>query len=222
VTANELAARLAAYGLAATPDGAEIEYDADAPAGLDAAAAVLTTGLLAGLTNRRWFGCRGLTGAALVLNPAARVPAGVTLMAVEGGGCWDRVFTSTRRDNPDLFDGPPPPPLPPPRPKSVMLNRPAGLSDLCLAHLDRLAAAGCAESAREATALRDYLAACDRGEVELPETPACIAAREWNAAVDELGRQQAGVGVDDRRGPHRPVQGKVKAAASSLTIPDHP
>ena len=65
---------------------------------------------------------------------------------------------------------------------------PAELSDCLLEALKAEAATGDAHAARQAVALADYWAACDRGEVALAETPGSIAAREWNRMVDERER----------------------------------
>lgn len=67
----------------------------------------------------------------------------------------------------------------------------SGLSDRLLNSLRRQAAAGDADAAQRAVALADYLAACDRGEVELPEPPNAAALREWNRLCDERARAKA-------------------------------
>ncbi len=115
MTARALARALAFYGLTVTADGTGVGCTAPPPAGLGAAARVLSTGLLAVLTARRWFGCRRATGAVEVLSPDGRVPSGVTLLAVEGGRVWDRIPAAARTDLSHLFSTPPPTRRPPPR-----------------------------------------------------------------------------------------------------------
>lgn len=61
-------------------------------------------------------------------------------------------------------------------------------SDRLLSALRRQAAAGDAGAARQAVKLADYLAACDRGEIELPEHPNAAALRDWNRLCDERAR----------------------------------
>ncbi len=75
-------------------------------------------------------------------------------------------------------------------PESAPRSALAGLSDCLLAALKSQAAAGDADAARQAVALADYWAACDRGEVVLAETPGSIAAREWNRMIDERDREK--------------------------------
>lgn len=50
--------------------------------------------------------------------------------------------------------------------------------------------AGCGDraAARELVELEAYLAACDRGEIVLPEHPNDAALREWNRLADERHR----------------------------------
>ncbi|MBN9518544.1 hypothetical protein J0H58_08510 [bacterium] len=91
-------------------EGEDLVFAADPPADLDAVLRVLHTGVRAALTGRRWVGCDGATGRAAALNPAAPLPAGVTLLCVEGDGRWDRIDPAARLDLPRLFARPPAPP----------------------------------------------------------------------------------------------------------------
>lgn len=108
-TARELLDALAPFGPAA--DGQELALAAAPPPELDEVVAVLHTGVRALLSGRRWFGCDGATGRVAPLNPAAPVPAGVTLLTVERDRGWDRIAPTARLDLPRLFD----PPVPSPR-----------------------------------------------------------------------------------------------------------
>jgi hypothetical protein len=103
-TARELLAALGPFSPAA--DGGDLTFAADPPADLDPVLAVLHTGVRAQLAGRRWCGCDGATGRVAVLNPAAPIPAGVTLVCVEGDARWDRLDPAARLDQPRLFDPP--------------------------------------------------------------------------------------------------------------------
>lgn len=104
-TARELLELLAPFGPAA--EGEDLVFAADPPAELDAVLGVLHTGVRAAAAGRRWVGCDGATGRVVVLNPAAPLPAGVTLLCVEGDGRWDRIDPAARLDLPRLFARPP-------------------------------------------------------------------------------------------------------------------
>jgi len=106
-TARELLDALAPLGPAA--DGEELAFDGDPPAALDAALRILHTGARAQLAGRRWVGCDGATGRVTVLNPAAPIPAGVTLLCAEGDTQWDRIDPAARFELPRLFDPAPGP-----------------------------------------------------------------------------------------------------------------
>jgi len=96
-TACDLLAELVVLGPAV--EGDDLTFAAD----LDAVLRVLHTGVRAVLAGRRWYGCDGDTGRVVELNPAAPVPDGVTLLAVEGDECWDRIDPAARTDHPDVF-----------------------------------------------------------------------------------------------------------------------
>jgi len=106
-TARDLLDALAPFAPAA--DGEDVVFDGDPPAALDAALRVLHTGVRAQLAGRRWVGCDGATGRVMVLNPAATLPAGVTLLCVEGDAQWDRIDPAARSELPRLFDPAPGP-----------------------------------------------------------------------------------------------------------------
>ena len=106
-TARELLDALAPFGPSA--DGQDLVLAATPPPDLDEVVAVLHTGVRALLSGRRWFGCDGATGRVAALNPAAPIPAGVTLLTVERDRGWDRIAPTARLDLPRLFDPPPVP-----------------------------------------------------------------------------------------------------------------
>jgi len=101
MTVRELLARLDPFG--PTTEGEELTFVADPPADLDIVLSVLHTGVRAALAGRRWVGCDGTTGRAEALNPNAPIPAGITLLCVEGDGQWDRIDPTARLDAPRLF-----------------------------------------------------------------------------------------------------------------------
>ena len=86
-------------------DGAGLVFDLDPPAELVAALSVLHSGVRAQLTGRRWVGCGSdrKTAAPRLLDPAAPIPEGVTLLCVEGDPRWDRLDPFARLDLPALF-----------------------------------------------------------------------------------------------------------------------
>jgi hypothetical protein len=104
-TVRGLTEVLAPFGPVA--EGEDLVFTAAPPAELDALLRVLHTGVRAGLTGRRWVGCDGTTGRVAALNPAAPIPAGVTLLCVEGDTIWDRIDGASRLDRPRLFALPP-------------------------------------------------------------------------------------------------------------------
>jgi hypothetical protein len=105
-TARTLLAALADFGPSA--QGSELVLATDPPGPLEPALRVLHTGVRAALTGRRWWGCDGRTGHIRALDPAAPIPAGVTLLSVEGDPIWDRIPPATRLDLPRLFASDPP------------------------------------------------------------------------------------------------------------------
>lgn len=100
-TARELLDVVRQYGPSA--EGPELTFAADPPEELDAALRVLHTGVRAVLTGRRWWGCTSHKPRVIELNPAERIPTGITLLAVEGDACWDRIAPDARLDHPTLF-----------------------------------------------------------------------------------------------------------------------
>jgi hypothetical protein len=63
-----------------------------------------------------------------------------------------------------------------------------GLSDAWLARLKRQAATGNAVAAREAAELAEYLAKCDRGEIEIPPHPDEPKLIAWNRLCGERAK----------------------------------
>lgn len=107
-TAAALLDAVRPFGPAA--DGDALTLAADPPAGLETTLAVLHTGVRAALAGRRWFATieGGKAGrftrvGVVPLDPAALLPAGVTLLCVEGDPRWDRVGPAARLDLPHLF-----------------------------------------------------------------------------------------------------------------------
>jgi hypothetical protein len=84
-------------------DGSDLMFATDPPAELDALLSVLHTGVRAALTGRRWWGCSTGKPRVIELNPKGPVPAGVTLLSVEGDEQWDRVAPDAPLDHPALF-----------------------------------------------------------------------------------------------------------------------
>jgi hypothetical protein len=107
-TARALRATLEPFGPGA--EGDELALRADPPAGLLPLLRVLHTGVRALLAGRRWYGCDAATGRTRELDPAAPIPAGVTLLAVEGDRRWDRIHPAARLDLPALFEAEEPAP----------------------------------------------------------------------------------------------------------------
>ncbi|MBM3978692.1 MAG: hypothetical protein FJ304_00115 [Planctomycetes bacterium] len=103
-TAAELLALVGECG-PTVEDGALV-FDRDPAADLVPALRVLHTGIRALLTGRRWYGCDGDTGRVVELQYAARIPAGNTLLCVEGDARWDRIHPAAPLDLPSLFAPP--------------------------------------------------------------------------------------------------------------------
>ncbi len=87
----------------------------------------------------------------------------------------------------------------------------SGLSDRLLNSLRRQAAAGDADAAREAVQLADYLAACDRGEIEPPEHPNAAALRNWNRLCDERAQSK-----EEKPGPKSKPAGRPRTGTPLL------
>ncbi len=100
-TAHALLAAVQQYG--PTVDGDDLAFTADPPAELDALLSVLHTGVRAALTGRRWWGSTTEKPRVIELNPAAPIPAGITLLSVEGDQRWDRIAPDAHLDNSGLF-----------------------------------------------------------------------------------------------------------------------
>jgi hypothetical protein len=100
-TARALLAFLKPFGPAVADGG--LVLDLDPPSGLVRVAAVLHTGVRAELTGRTWYGCDGRTGRVFALDSGHPIPAGITLLCVEGDRRWDRIHPGARLDHPRLF-----------------------------------------------------------------------------------------------------------------------
>jgi len=102
-SAAELLAAVLVYR-PTTEDGA-LAFGVELPAEVVRRLRVLHTGVRAALTGRPWYGCGSdrKTAPPRSLDPVAPIPAGVTLLAVEGDPRWDRIDPSARLDLPDLF-----------------------------------------------------------------------------------------------------------------------
>lgn len=100
-TAAELLQALADYGPIVVEDG--LEFALDLPIDLEPVLAVLHTAVRAGLTRKAWLGCSSDTGRVVELSLDAKIPAGITLLAVEGDGAWDRIDPAAHLDHPRLF-----------------------------------------------------------------------------------------------------------------------
>ena len=107
VTAPTSAAELSAVVLAYRPtmEVGALAFVVEPPPELERLLRVLHTGVRAALTGRPWYGCGSdrKTAAPRQLDPAAPIPAGVTLLAVEGDRRWDRIDPGARLALPDLF-----------------------------------------------------------------------------------------------------------------------
>jgi hypothetical protein len=100
-TAHDLFALVKPLGPAVEAE--DLVFDVEPPADLDLLLRVLHTGLRALVTGKRWYGCDGTTGRVNELNPGDPIPAGITLLAVQGDRRWDRINPSARLDHPHLF-----------------------------------------------------------------------------------------------------------------------
>jgi hypothetical protein len=63
----------------------------------------MQTGVRAILTGRVWWGTSSDRPWVVELNPAEPIPAGVTLLCVEGDQRWERFHPAARLDHPELF-----------------------------------------------------------------------------------------------------------------------
>jgi hypothetical protein len=89
-----------------TIEGFDLVFTLEPPPELDGALNVLHTGLRAQLAARSWYGCgsESRTARPRILDPAAPIPADITLLCVEGDPCWDRIDLAARLDFPAMFD----------------------------------------------------------------------------------------------------------------------
>lgn len=87
-------------------EAGELVFESDPPAELDGVLSVLHTGVRALLAGKRWYGCGSdrATAAPRPLAPSDTIPAGITLLCVEGDEGWDRIAPAARLDHPELFD----------------------------------------------------------------------------------------------------------------------
>lgn len=90
-------------------EGGELVFANEPPPELDSALAVLHTGVRAVLTGQRWWGGASDKPRVVELNPAAPIPAGITLLAVEGDRRWDRMDPAARTELAYLFTADPAP-----------------------------------------------------------------------------------------------------------------
>jgi hypothetical protein len=86
-------------------DDGSLVFDRDPPAELLSLLRVLHTAIRAALTGRRWCGCGSTrkTAGPRPLDPSAPIPAGITLLCVEGDQRWDRIRPDAHIDLPRLF-----------------------------------------------------------------------------------------------------------------------
>ena len=87
-------------------EAGSLVFDPDPPAELLSAICLLHTAIRAALTGRHWCGCGSTrkTAAPRFLDLAAPIPAGITLLCVEGDDGWDRIHPTARLDLPRLFE----------------------------------------------------------------------------------------------------------------------
>jgi hypothetical protein len=85
-------------------EAGDLVFDRDPRAEWEPTLRVLHTGVRALLTLRPWWGASSDTPRVIVLNPAAPIPVGITLLCVEGDARWDRIDPAARIDIPQLFD----------------------------------------------------------------------------------------------------------------------
>lgn len=83
----------------------ELIFEFELPKNFESLVSIVHTGIRALLTERTWYGCGSevKTAAAVALIPSAPIPLDVTLLAVGGDLCWDRIHPATRIDHPELF-----------------------------------------------------------------------------------------------------------------------
>lgn len=105
-TAAGLLVRVELFG--PTVEGGALVFDLDPPAELLPALCVLHTGIRAVVSGRLWYGCGDTrqTAAPRSLYPAAPIPDGIVMLAVEGDERWDRINPAARLDLPRLFEPP--------------------------------------------------------------------------------------------------------------------
>jgi hypothetical protein len=103
-TAAELLTRLKLSGPAI--ENRELVFAFDPRDDLDPLLRILHTGVRAIFTGSRWFGCGSerAIAAPRLLNPAAPIPRGITLLCVEGDQRWDRIHPAARIEIPHLFE----------------------------------------------------------------------------------------------------------------------
>ena len=119
MTAAELLAALRRAGCRPSVEGPDLVLDNEPPADLARAIGVLLTGLRALLTGNRWHGIDAATGhpcgpfpgraagalAFGALDPRAKLPRSVRLLAVESAGeGWDRLPPRAAETFPELFE----------------------------------------------------------------------------------------------------------------------
>jgi hypothetical protein len=100
-TSRALLAGLQPFG--PTVEVRELVLAADPPADLLSVLGVLHTGLRALLTGRQWWGASSGRPRVVRLDPDGPIPAGITLLCVEGDPRWDRIDPAARLDHPKLF-----------------------------------------------------------------------------------------------------------------------
>jgi hypothetical protein len=86
-------------------DGRALVFDLEPHADLEPVLSVIHTGIRAMLTGQKWYGCGSdrAMAAPRPLNPDAPIPAGITLVCVEGDQRWDRIGPAARLDLLKLF-----------------------------------------------------------------------------------------------------------------------
>lgn len=97
-----------AFGLPFGPavEGQQLVFAADLPAGLEHVLSVLHTGVRALLTRRQWWGSSDITATLPqvgILIPDEPIPLWCALLCVAGDTMWDRIGSSVRDDDPELF-----------------------------------------------------------------------------------------------------------------------
>jgi hypothetical protein len=84
-------------------EGRELVLATDPPAEFLSVLGVMHSGVRAVLTGRVWWGASSDRPRVVGLNPAEPIPAGITLLCVEGDPRWDRIDPAARLDHPELF-----------------------------------------------------------------------------------------------------------------------